>query len=55
MPHRRAGVGLAAFVVALAVVSLVVPAGAAEAKGKVVWLCRPGQEHTRASTVSGRR
>ena len=50
MPHRRAvrtraAMGLVALVVALAVVSLVVPAGAAAAQGKVVWLCRPGQEH----------
>jgi hypothetical protein len=51
MPHRRAAVrtraamGLAALVVALAVVSLIFPTGAIAAKGKVVWLCRPGKEH----------
>src|SRR3954452_114001 len=51
MLHRRAAVrkrsamGLAALVVALAGASLVLPAGAAAAKGKVVWLCRPGKQH----------
>jgi hypothetical protein len=51
MLHRRAAIrnraamGLAALVVALAVASLALPAGAAAAKGKVVWLCRPGKAH----------
>jgi len=51
MPHRRAAVrtraamGLAAFAVALAVASLMLPAGAVAARGRVVWLCRPGQDH----------
>jgi hypothetical protein len=51
MHHRRAAVrsraaiGLAALAAALAMVSLALPTGAAAAKGKVVWLCRPGKQH----------
>lgn len=49
MPHRgvavrnRAAIGLAALVAAVGVVALALPAGAA-AKGKVVWLCKPGKK-----------
>jgi hypothetical protein len=42
--RSRATMGLAALVAALAVVSLALPAGAAAAKGKVVWLCKPGKK-----------
>jgi hypothetical protein len=49
MPHRpvrrRAVLGPVALAVALVAVLLALPAGAAAAKGKVVWLCRPGKEH----------
>jgi hypothetical protein len=42
--RNRAVIGLAALVAATALAALALPAGAA-AKGKVVWLCKPGKQH----------
>jgi len=50
MPDRSSAVrrwtatGLAALAAVLAATALALPAGATAAKGKVVWLCRPGKE-----------
>lgn len=43
--RSRAFMGSAVLALALAVALLVLPAGAAAAKGRVVWLCRPGKDH----------
>ena len=42
---NRAAIGTAALLAALAVAALAMPAGAEAAKGRTVWLCRPGKEH----------
>ena len=42
---NRAAIGTAALLAALAIAALAMPTGAAAAKGRTVWLCRPGKEH----------
>jgi hypothetical protein len=43
--RSRAAIGTAALLAALAIAALAMPAGAAAAKGRTVWLCRPGKKH----------
>jgi Protein of unknown function (DUF3089) len=43
--RSRAAIGTAALFAAFAVAALAMPTGAAAAKGRVVWLCRPGKRH----------